>query len=139
MDRRKVLPVVLVASITGEIIFSVRHSDTLAPQSHTELEIKAPSATTTSPIFVSGGSRMKLKIGKPMPMPLQRRDTNRWLGHGSIAVHNDSEGVSVDIMLPAGEYDTKDEAVRSVFEKANRDFVMNWLSNGGAVQLRAAA
>jgi len=141
MDRKKVLPVFLVASITGETLLSVRHSDTLAPQPHTEVEIAVPLASTVSPGSASGGTgggRMKLKIGKPMASPVQRRDTGRWLADGSITIHNDSECVSVDVMLRAGEFDSKEEAVRSVFEKANRDFAMHWLNNGGVSQLHRA-
>lgn len=82
---------------------------------------------------------MKLKIGKPMASPLQRRDTGRWLADGSIAVHNDSEGISVDVLVHAGEFDSKEEAVRNLCEKANLDFVMRWLNNGGAAQLRRTA
>jgi hypothetical protein len=56
MDKKKVLPVVLVASITGETLLPMRHSDTLAPQPHTELEITVPFATTLSPVSASGGA-----------------------------------------------------------------------------------
>jgi hypothetical protein len=34
-----------------------------------------------------------------------------------------------------GEFDSKEEAVRNLCEKANLDFVMQWLRNGGASQL----
>jgi hypothetical protein len=78
---------------------------------------------------------MKLKIGKPMPFPSQRRDTGKWLANGSIAIHNDREGISVDVEVRAGEFDSKEEAVRVFSEKANRDFVVGWLRNGGAAQL----
>jgi hypothetical protein len=82
---------------------------------------------------------MKLKVAKPMPQPLQQRDTGRWLAYGSLAIHNDAERVSVDIPLCAGEFDTKEEAERGLRGKANRDFVMQWLQNGGAAQLHCAA
>ena len=82
---------------------------------------------------------MKLKVGKPMTSPCQRRDTGKWLANGSIAVHNDSERVSVDIVVHAGEFESKEEAVRNLCEKANLDFVMRWLNNGGAVQLHRTA
>jgi hypothetical protein len=82
---------------------------------------------------------MKLKVGKPMASPCQRRDTGKWLANGSIAVHNDSERVSVDIVVHAGEFESKEEAVRNLCEKANLDFVMRWLNNGGAVQLHRTA
>ncbi len=78
---------------------------------------------------------MKLKIGKPMASPVQRRDTGKWLADGSITIHNDGECVSVDVLFRAGEFDSKEEAVRNVFAKGNRDFVMQWLDNGGAAQL----
>jgi hypothetical protein len=38
MEMKKVLPVVLVASITGEVCLPVRHSDTLVPQQHIETQ-----------------------------------------------------------------------------------------------------
>lgn len=78
---------------------------------------------------------MKLKVGKPMAVPYQRRDTGKWLANGSIAVHNDCERVSVDVLVRAGEFDSKEEAVRNLHEKANLDFVMRWLHNGGAAQI----
>lgn len=78
---------------------------------------------------------MKLKVGRPVPKPLQRRDTGRWLAYGSIVVHNDRELVSVDISLYAGEFDTKEDAARNLCEKADRSFVMRWLHSGGAAQL----
>lgn len=78
---------------------------------------------------------MKLKVGKPMASPCQRRDTGKWLANGSITVHNDSEHVSVDVLVRAGEFDSKEEAVRNLHEKANLDFVMRWLYSGGAAQL----
>ena len=140
MNKKKVLPAVLVAAVAGEAVLPLRHSDTLAPQPHIELEIAMPIATTVSAISASGGAgQLKLKVGKPTPFPLQRSDTGRWLAHGSIAVHNDRELVSVDISLYAGEFDTKEEAVRSVCEKADRNFVMRWLENGGAAQLHRIA
>jgi len=82
---------------------------------------------------------MKLKVGKPESHPYQRRDTGRWLAHGAIAIHNDPEHLSVVLPVYAGEYDTKEEAVRSFCEKANRGFVLRWLRNGGAEQLRRTA
>ena len=82
---------------------------------------------------------MKLKVGNPIPCPYQRRDTGKWLADGSIAVHNDRERVSVDIVVHAGEFDSKEEAVRNLQEKANLDFVMRWLHNGGAAQLHRKA
>jgi hypothetical protein len=82
---------------------------------------------------------MKLKVAKPMPKPLQRRDTGRWLAYGSVAIHNDPERVSVDIPLYAGEFDTKEDAVRSLCEKADTAFVMQWLQSGGAAQLHRTA
>jgi hypothetical protein len=82
---------------------------------------------------------MKLKVAKPTPKPLQRRDTGRWLAYGSLAIHNDPERVSVDISLYAGEFDTKEDAVRSLCEKADRAFVIRWLHNGGAAQLHRSA
>lgn len=78
---------------------------------------------------------MKLKISQPMPSILQRRDTGKWLADGGIMVHNDSERVSVDVIVRAGEADTKEEATRKFFDTANRDFVLNWLNSGGAAQL----
>jgi hypothetical protein len=77
---------------------------------------------------------MKLKVGKPMPCPYQRRDTGKWLANGSITVHNDSERVSVDVQVHAGEFDSKEEAARNLCEKASLDFVMQSLRNGGASQ-----
>jgi hypothetical protein len=82
---------------------------------------------------------MKLKVGKPMASPCQRRDTGKWLANGSIAVHNDSERLSVDVLAHAGEFDSKEDAVRNFHEKANLDFVMRWLHNGGAAQLHRMA
>jgi hypothetical protein len=84
-------------------------------------------------------SVMKLKVGKPMASPCQRRDTGKWLANGSIAVHNDHEHVSVDVLVHAGEFDSQEEAVRNLHEKANLDFVMRWLGNGGAAQLHRMA
>lgn len=81
---------------------------------------------------------MKLKVGKAMAFPLQRRDTGKWLADGTIAVHNDKEHVSVDIMVHAGECDTKEGAVRRLREKANLNFVLRWLDSGGAAQLHRA-
>jgi hypothetical protein len=78
---------------------------------------------------------MKLKVGKPMASPCQRRDTGKWLANGSIAIHHDAEGVSVDVLVHAGEFDSKEEAARNLCEKANLNFVMQWLDNGGAAQL----
>jgi hypothetical protein len=78
---------------------------------------------------------MKLKVAKPIPKPLQRRDTGRWLAYGSLAIHNDPELITVDISLYAGEFDTKEEAARNFCEKADRGFVVQWLQNGGAAQL----
>jgi hypothetical protein len=78
---------------------------------------------------------MKLKVGSPTAVPYQRRDTGKWLANGSITVHSDSEGVSVDVLARAGESDSKEEAVRNLQEKANLDFVMRWLHSGGAAQL----
>ena len=74
-----------------------------------------------------------------MASPCQRRDTAKWLANGSIAVHNDSERVSVDVVVHAGEFDSKEEAVRNLHEKANLDFVVRWLHNGGASQLHRMA
>jgi len=56
VDKKKVLPVVLVASIAGEAVLPLRHSDTLAPQPHTQIEITVPSANTASPVSTSGGA-----------------------------------------------------------------------------------
>jgi hypothetical protein len=58
VDKRKVLPVVLVASIAGEALLPQRHSHTLAPQPqpHTEVETTVPFANTTSPVSASGGA-----------------------------------------------------------------------------------
>jgi len=78
---------------------------------------------------------MKLKVGKPVPFLLQRRDTGKWLADGTIAVHNDREGVSVDIVVHAGEFDSKKEAVNNLCEKADLAFVTQWLRNGGAALL----
>ena len=78
---------------------------------------------------------MKLKIGKPMASPCQRRDTGKWLANGSIAIHNDAEGVSVEVLVHAGEFGSKEEAGRNLCEKANLNFVTQWLNNGGAAQL----
>ncbi|MGB0035501.1 MAG: hypothetical protein WBP79_08515 [Candidatus Acidiferrales bacterium] len=80
-----------------------------------------------------------MKVGKPMPSPCQRRDTGKWLANGSITVHNDSERVSVDVLVHAGEFESKEEAVRNLCEKANLDFVMRWLNSGGAAQLHRTA
>ncbi len=82
---------------------------------------------------------MKLKVGKPMASPRQRRDTGKWLAYGTIAVHNDLERVSVDVEVHAGEFDTKKEAVRNLQEKANLDFVRRWFRSGGAAQLHRKA
>jgi hypothetical protein len=82
---------------------------------------------------------MKLKVGKPIASPCQRRDTGKWLANGSIAVHNDSECVSVDVLVHAGEFDSKEEAVRNLNEKANLDFVLRWLQHGGASQIHRMA
>lgn len=82
---------------------------------------------------------MKLKVGKPIASPCQRRDTGKWLANGSITVHNDRECVSADVLVRAGEYDSKEEAVCKLHEKANLDFVMCWLHNGGAAQLHRTA
>jgi hypothetical protein len=78
---------------------------------------------------------MKLKISRPMPSIMQRRDIGKWLANGGIAVHNDREHVSVDVIVHGGEADTKEEATRKFFDTANRDFVLNWLNSGGAEQL----
>jgi hypothetical protein len=53
---KKCLPVVLGTAIAADAILATRHSDALAPQPHTELEITAPLATTVSPISASGGA-----------------------------------------------------------------------------------
>ena len=56
MALKKVLPVVLAASITGEAALSVRHFDTLAPQPHIELNVTVPPSTTVSQaVSASGG------------------------------------------------------------------------------------
>ena len=59
----------------------------------------------------------------------------KWLANGSIAIHNDREGVSVDVLVHGGEFGSKEEAVRNLCKKANLDFVVQWLHNGGAAQL----
>jgi hypothetical protein len=52
MDVKKVLPVFLAVSISGEAVLLVRHSDTLAPeQPHTE--VKVPSGVTVSAALAS--------------------------------------------------------------------------------------
>lgn len=56
MNKKKVLPAVLVASITGEALLPMRHCDTLAPQPHSEVEIAVPFATTASSVSASGGA-----------------------------------------------------------------------------------
>jgi hypothetical protein len=127
-------------SLAGPVL--LLHPTVPAGVSDTELEIAMPFATTVAAIPVSGGAggeQMKLKAGKPIPFPLQRRDTGQWLAYGSIAVNNDRELISVDISLYAGEFDTKEEAVRNVCEKADRNFVMRWLKSGGAAQLHRIA
>lgn len=53
---KKMLPVVLGTAIAADAVMVTRHSDALAPQPHTELEITAPLATTVSPISSSGGA-----------------------------------------------------------------------------------
>jgi hypothetical protein len=59
IDKNIGLPVVLVASIAaGEALLSVHHSDTLASQPHTDVEITEPFATTVSSISVSGGENV---------------------------------------------------------------------------------
>ena len=143
MDKKKVLPVVLVASIAGEALLPKRHFDTLAPQPHTELEIAVPFATTVAPVSASGsagGGRMKLSIGKPSPTNYQRPETDKWVTCGTIPVHNDSEKVSLFIEVPTGaEYDQKEEAVRDFVERADWSFVKRILDNGGAAQLHRVA
>ena len=54
MDKKKMLPVVLVMSIAGETLLPVRHSDILVFQPHREVEITAPFANTMSPVSTSG-------------------------------------------------------------------------------------
>jgi hypothetical protein len=59
MDKKKILPVLLAASIIVEEVVSVGHSETLALQPHTHFEIPdQPFATTVSPISASGGSNV---------------------------------------------------------------------------------
>jgi len=43
------------------------------------------------------------------------------------------------VEVHAGEFDTKEEAVRNLHEKANLDFVRRWFHNGGASQLHRKA
>ena len=63
---------------------------------------------------------MKLKIGKPMAVPYQRRDTGKWLANGSIAVHNDRERVSVDVLVRAGSLIVKRSGAKSSRESKPR-------------------
>jgi hypothetical protein len=136
MNKKKVLPVVLAGSILGETVISTRHYEALAPQAHTEVEITVPFAAAVSPVSASGGLTMKLKVGKAMPLPLQRRDTGKWFARGMIAVHNDSECVSVDlVILPGAEFDSKEEASRDLINRADRNYVIQRLTNGAAALL----
>ena len=137
MNKRKVLPVVLAGSIIGETLISAHHFDSGVPQPHTELDITAPFATTVSAVSTSGGDFMKLKVGKPMPLPRQRRDTGKWFAGGSIAVHNDKEYVSIDLEVPPGaDFDTKDEAGNDLVSRADRRYVIQRLNSGAAALLR---
>ena len=56
MDKKKVLPAILIASIAAETVLTVRHSETLAYQPHTELQIAVPFASTAVPVSASGGA-----------------------------------------------------------------------------------
>jgi hypothetical protein len=54
LDPKKVLPMVLVASLAGEAVLPVRQSNGLAPQPHIELRIKVPSGTVATPASETG-------------------------------------------------------------------------------------
>jgi hypothetical protein len=56
MRRRKVLPVVLGTAIAADTILATHHSDFLAPQPHTEIEITASPTATLSSVSASGGA-----------------------------------------------------------------------------------
>jgi hypothetical protein len=56
VNQNKLPVVVLAVSLTGETLLSARHSDTLAPQPHTDVQITEPIATTVSSISASGGA-----------------------------------------------------------------------------------
>jgi len=56
--RKKVLPVVLAAAITGEAVLAERHHDVLTTQPHTEAEIVTPAMSiVSSPSKAGGGAR----------------------------------------------------------------------------------
>jgi len=63
MDKKKILPTILVASLTTEALLVLRHPDALGPEPHTELEFPVrPSATTVSVVSASGGSNVSAKL-----------------------------------------------------------------------------
>jgi hypothetical protein len=52
--EKKIPAVVLLASLTGEVLLPSRHEHLLPP--HTEIAINLPAPTTVSPISASGGT-----------------------------------------------------------------------------------
>jgi hypothetical protein len=55
--NKKIPAAVLLASLTGEAILSMRHDSALAPQPHIETEMHIPAPTNVVPISASGGGR----------------------------------------------------------------------------------
>jgi hypothetical protein len=78
-------------------------------------------------------------LHEPMPLPRQRRDSGKWFAGGSIAVHNDSEYVTVDLEVPPGaDFETKHEAIRDLINRADRNYVVERLNQGAAEVLRGS-
>jgi len=55
VNKKKLLPIVLAASIAGELIVSERHHDKLAAQPHTDVEIASVEPAIVAPP-ASGGA-----------------------------------------------------------------------------------
>ena len=55
--NKKIPAAVLLASLSGEAILTMRHDSALAPQPHVETVMHIPAPTNAVPISASGGGR----------------------------------------------------------------------------------
>jgi hypothetical protein len=63
MNKKKVLPVVLIGSMVGESLMSARHFDSGAPQPHIEFEITLPFVSPVSTVTAGMASVVYVSSG----------------------------------------------------------------------------